>query len=361
MSSRNAFAKVEFFFELRKRIYVFFAYLCKKYNEMGKVIGIGNALVDALVRLRDEETLARLGLPKGGMQLIDDQQYDTLSVKMRQLSPARATGGSAGNAMLALARLGAEVAFIGRIGDDDTGRFLRTTYDGAGIDSRLIVTQGRTGVANTFITPDGERTFATFLGVAGLTADDVTPDLFRDGQLLHIEGYLVQNHKMIERVCQLAKETGLKTSIDLASYNVVSENLDFFRSLVREYIDVVFANEEESQAFTSGKGPSEALEEIASMCEVAVVKLGKRGSSAMCGDERVFAPGRTVGVVDTTAAGDFFAGGFLYGLSCGASLQRCLETGALLSSHIIQVVGTRLSDAAWEEIKATVNANLNNN
>ncbi len=329
---------------------------------MDRIIGIGNALVDVLVRLDSDSQLSDLGLPKGGMQLIDDKTLMQLSLRMKELAPTRATGGSAGNAMLALANLGAHPGFIGCVSDDETGCFFCDNCQATGIDARLITRQGLSGVANTFITPDAERTFATHLGVAAqLSADDITPQLFEGYQIIHIEGYLVQNHDLIRKVCRTAKQLGLQTSIDLASYNVVTDNLELLRNLVTEYIDIVFANEEESAAFTEGKAPEEALHEIASMARVAVVKLGKRGASAMQDGIEAFVPGQRVDVVDTTAAGDFFAGGFLYAYSHGASLENCLHMGTLLSQNIIQVIGTRLSDSVWDRIRQEAKAILSKN
>lgn len=329
---------------------------------MDRIIGIGNALVDVLVRLDSDSQLSDLGFPKGGMQLIDDETQKQLSTRMKELAPTRATGGSAGNAMLALANLGAHPGFIGCVSNDETGCFFRDNCQATGIDARLITRQGLSGVANTFITPDAERTFATHLGVAAqMSADDITPQLFEGYQIIHIEGYLVQNHDLIRKVCRTAKQLGLQTSIDLASYNVVTDNLELLRNLVTEYIDIVFANEEESAAFTEGKAPEEALHEIASMAQVAVVKLGKRGASAMQDGIESFVPGQRVDVVDTTAAGDFFAGGFLYAYSHGASLENCLHMGTLLSQNIIQVIGTRLSDSVWDRIRQEAKAILSKN
>ena len=319
---------------------------------MKKIIGIGNALVDVLVRLEDDCQLSALGLPKGGMQLINDSQQCSISEKIAKLQPTRATGGSAGNAMLALANLGARPGFIGRIGDDETGDFFLDNCRSVGIDARLVRGEGFSGVANTFITPDAERTFATYLGAAAqLSSSDIAPELFRGYQLLHIEGYLVQNHELIEKVCRVAKELGMTTSIDLASYNVVQENRSLLCDLVTRYIDIVFANEEESRAFAQGKQPEEALKEIAEMADIAVVKLGKRGAMAMRQGRQAFVPGQRQSVVDTTAAGDFFAGGFLYALSQGGTLEQCLEMGTLLASNIIQVVGTRLPADTWTAIR----------
>lgn len=319
---------------------------------MQKIIGIGNALVDVLVRLESDAQLAQLGLEKGGMQLIDDGHQRILSAQMQQWNPAKATGGSAGNAMLALANLGAHPAFVGRVGDDEMGRFFSDNCDTSGIEARLMKQGGATGVANTFITPDAERTFATYLGVAGQMApEDIRRELFQGYDILHIEGYLVQDCRLIQRICEVAKQLGMTTSIDLASYNVVSSNRSLLRELVAEYIDIVFANEEESAAFTQGKQPEDALREIAGMARWAVVKVGKHGSLGMYDGRMARVPAKQVDVVDTTAAGDFFAGGFLYALSQGAGLEQCLRMGSLLSQHIIQIVGTRLPEQTWEEIR----------
>ena len=124
--------------------------------------------------------------------------------------------------------------------------------------------------------------------------------------------------------------------------------------MVQDYIDIVFANEEEATAFTGQKDPLEALREIAAFKCLAVVKLGSKGASAHLGDEEVMVQANRVPVVDTTAAGDFFAGGFLYALNKGASLKECLSCGALLGEHIIGVVGTRLPKEEWKEIKKRI-------
>lgn len=323
---------------------------------MKKIIGIGNALVDVLARLDDDNLLESAGLPKGGMQLIDEQKQTELRGLMQGLSPQQATGGSAGNAMLALANLEAHPGFVGKVGNDEMGQFFVQNCHQTGIEARLVQCDRHTGVANTFISPNGERTFGTCLGAAALlTADEVSEDMFCGYDILHIEGYLVQNHELIEKVCRIAKSLGMKLSIDLASYNVVAADLAFFRHLVEDYIDIVFANEEESAAFTEGQEPDDALQSIAKMCEIAVVKLGSKGAMAMCGEEKAQVPAHKVQVVDTTAAGDFFAGGFLYAYARDAKLEDCLRCGALLSGHVIQVVGTRLPDQEWNEIRKLLN------
>jgi sugar/nucleoside kinase (ribokinase family) len=149
-------------------------------------------------------------------------------------------------------------------------------------------------------------------------------------------------------------EMSVQLSLDLASYNVVASDLPFFRHLVQDYMDIVFANEEEAAAFTGQKDPLEALRQIAALKCLAVVKLGSKGASARLGHEEVMVKANRVPVVDTTAAGDFFAGGFLYALNRGASLKACLSCGALLSEHIIGVVGTRLPEEEWNSLTQTL-------
>lgn len=318
---------------------------------MEKIIGIGNALVDILALLRDDSALERMGLPKGSMMLIGEKRQEELRSCMEGLQVEQSTGGSAGNTVLALAHLGGKAGFIGKVGRDVLGKFYAESQKAAGIDARLLKCDMPTGVANTFISPDGERTFGTCLGAAAtLRASDITPALFDGVGMAHIEGYLVQNHDLMEAICQTAIELSVQLSLDLASYNVVSYDLPFFRHLVQDYIDIVFANEEEAAAFTGQPDPLEALRQIASLKCLAVVKLGSKGASARLGEEEEIVAANRVPVVDTTAAGDFFAGGFLYALNRGASLRDCLRCGTLLSEHIIGVVGTRLPEEEWRSL-----------
>lgn len=317
-----------------------------------KIIGIGNALVDVLVRLKDDSILEELNLERGGMSLVDDVKHAHITPLLESLHPSMSTGGSAGNTVLALANLHIQPGFIGMIGQDTMGLYFAENCKKVGIDATLLHGKGATGVANTFISEDSERTFATHLGAAAsMQAEDVRPEWFEGYDLLYIEGYLVQNHELIERIVQVAKQAGLLISIDLASYNVVRENLGFMRRLVKEYVDIVFANEEESAVFTGGMEAEDALQEIAEMADIAVVKLGSKGSSAMQHEKKTVISTESVSVVDTTAAGDFFAGGFLYAYSQGASMEACLRCGTLLASHVIQVIGTQLDEPTWEVIR----------
>ena len=322
---------------------------------MKKIIGIGNALVDALVTLPNDDLLHTFGLPKGSMTLIGDEEQQRIQECFASLDVQRATGGSAGNTMLALANLGAEPGFIGAVGDDATGDFFASNCTKCGITPYLTRLPAQSGIAYTFISPGGERTFATYLGAAAMMAPEtLAPEMFDGYDYLYVEGYLVQNHALILRAVELAKEKGMKVCLDLASYNIVAADHEFFTRLVTEYVDVVFANEEEARAFAQAE-PAEALEQLHSLCEVAVVKLGPAGSTIMRQGEKVFVEAWPVEkVIDTTAAGDFYAAGVMYGLMNGCTLTQCAEVGTILSGHVIQIVGTQLAGETWNQIKSLI-------
>lgn len=326
---------------------------------MDKIIGMGNALVDVLVRIDDDSLLEKLHLPKGSMQLI---QEDTLSEIRKYTSGMkihRSTGGSAGNTVCALAALGANPGFIGKVGQDETGTFFGDTLRQRGVNALLATCDLPSGIASTFISTDGERTFGTYLGAAAtLRAEDLSRKMFAGYNYLYIEGYLLQDHDLMLRAVQLAKEEGLQVCLDMASYNVVEAERDFFDQLIVKYVDIVFANESEALAYT-GKAPHEALEEIASKCSIAVVKTGKEGFLVKKGTEVIQLLSCPVdNVLDTTGAGDFYAAGFMYGLTCGYSLEKCVQISTILATAVIQEVGTTLPAKKWDEIKLNIESLL---
>ena len=322
---------------------------------MDKIIGMGNALVDVLVSLTDDKMLEELRLPKGSMQLINEDRYLYIKSVFDQLETKRSTGGSSGNMVKALAMLGEKPGFIGKIGPDEMGDFYRSEGERVGIEMKLLMSEVRSGVASTFISRDGERTFATHLGAAyRMEASDLTPEMFKGYTYLYVEGYLVQNHDLIMRAMQLAKDAGVQVCLDLASYNIVAEDLDFFKLLVNRYVDIVFANEEEAKAFAESN-IGQALDIISSLCSIAVIKLGSKGSVIKKGTEVVRLNTKKIDcVMDTTGAGDFYAAGFMFGLMNGYSLEKCGQIGTILATEVIQVIGTSLSDEKWNEIKLNI-------
>ena len=317
---------------------------------MIKVLGLGNALTDILLQVSDDD-LRELGFPKGSMNLID---FDTaLSIQNRFLSVRKTmvAGGSASNTINGIASLGGKAAFFGKLGNDEVGEFYRADLEKNGVQPILLPSSLMSGCCTVLITPDGERTFCTYLGAsADLCADDIRPENFLGYDIFHIEGYMVQNHELIEKAIRLANEAGLKISIDLASYNVVNENREFLENLVTQYVDIVFANEDESYAYTHLQ-PEEAVEQIASQCDIAVVKVGRKGSYVQRGRERYHVGAITSQCLDSTGAGDLYAAGFLHGLSDGFDIRRCAEIGTLAAGRVVEIVGTKLPDETWEEIR----------
>lgn len=330
------------------------------FEKMDKIIGMGNALVDVIATLPNNDLLEKLELPIGSMQLIDEVKLKEIQFYFKQMQTHQDTGGSAGNTIRSLAKIGVQTGFIGKIGDDEYGRFYRDSLQRNGIEAKLDVSPNEpSGIASTFISSNGERTFGTYLGAAALlTQDSIKPELFAGYQYLYIEGYLTQSHPMILHAMKLAKEQNMKICMDMSSYNIVAGDLDFFKQLIAEYVDIIFANEQEAYAYT-GKGAVEALDELGEKCEIAVVKVGPEGSYIRCGAETVKVPPLSSSkAIDTNGAGDYYAAGFLYGLLQKCSIKQCGEIGSLLSGNVIQVIGTTVPQKQWDQIKLNIHGIL---
>ena len=319
---------------------------------MKKVLGLGNALTDMLLQV-SEDDLRELGYPKGSMNLISKQEAAAIQQRFASVRKRLVAGGSSCNAISTIASLGGKAAFIGKIGNDEVGDFYREDMIRNGVKPILLLSSknAMSGFSIVLVTPDGERTFATYLGAAAeLCADDISKDAFNGHDIFHIEGYLVQNHELLEKSLRLAKEAGCMVSLDLASYNVINENHAFLKKLVKQYVDIVFANEDESFAYTH-LNPEESVQMIAEQCDIAVVKVGKNGSYVQQGSKRVHIGAITTSCTDSTGAGDYFAGGFLHALADGFDIRRCAEIGTIAAGRVVEVIGTKLPDEQWEEIR----------
>ena len=317
---------------------------------MSKVLGIGNALVDIMTRLDSDDVLQLFNLPKGSMQLVDGNLSDIINQGTDSFEKTIASGGSAANTIHGLARLGIETGFLGKVGKDELGLYFKKDMESSGIKPLLFESDTSSGKAIALISPDSERTFATFSGAAvEMGTDDLSDEIYKGYDYFHIEGYLVQNHHLIEQAVKLAKKNGLKICLDMASYNVVEDNLEFLQRIVKEYVDIVFANEEEAKAFT-GKEAEEALHDFASICDIAVVKVGKMGSLIKQGNHVFRIHAITAKSIDTTGAGDLYAAGFIYGLIKGFSLDICGKIGSILAGKTIEVVGPKMTPDKWDEV-----------
>ena len=323
---------------------------------MKKVIGIGNALTDMLVNLRSDQVLEKFDLPRGSMSLVNSEQQKEISKSVSGLPYTLSLGGSADNTIRAMARLGCKVGFIGKVGRDSTGDFFESALDNLGIQPFILRGEERSGKCVSLVSPDGERTLVTHLGAAvEMKAEDLKPEIFDGYDCLYVEGYLVQDHNLIRGAIRMAKELGLKVAIDLASFNVVEENVEFLREVISEYVDIVFANEDEARAFSGEEEPVNALQYISTMCDLVIVKIGMRGALIKQGSEvshvGIMAAAKRI---DTTGAGDFYAAGFLAGMCEGLTLRQCGTIGAITAGKVIEIVGTTPTEEAWDDVARLV-------
>ena len=314
-----------------------------------KITGVGNALVDVIVNIPSQELLDRLALPLGSMTLIDLETHDAIMAEISSLTKHYSTGGSAANSMNGLAKLGCKPYFIGKVARDEAGVFFAQDQVDSGIEERLIRTDDLpTGKCISLVLPCGERTMATYLGAACTMLEQEVE--IPECDLVYIEGYLLQSHHLIGGIMTKAKAAGAKVALDLASYNVVEENLDKLNELIDKYVDILFANEQEAQIFSGGLPAEQALEMMVGRCSTAIVKIGARGALIARGTERCHVDIVDAVVRDKTGAGDMFAAGFLYGMSRNLDLKSSGDIGSLLSGRVIEVAGAKIPQDKWEEI-----------
>lgn len=319
---------------------------------MKSVIGLGNALTDILVNLKNDEILGYFNLPRGGMTLMDSALQSEVSAHVSTLPHTLSPGGSASNTIRAMAHLGVRTGYIGKVGKDDTGDFFCKTMEELAIRLHVLRGKGHSGKCVSLVSPDGERTMCTHLGAAlEMDYDEIGQTVFDGYDYLYIEGYLVQNHDLILGAVKLAKSRGLQIAIDLASFNVVEEHLDFLQALIGEYVDIVFANEQEAFAFTGEHNPLEALDRLSHSCSLGVIKAGIMGSYIKYRG-KVDHVGILVApkLVDTTGAGDLYAAGFMTGLCKGLSMLQCGTIGAITAGKVVQVMGTTMDTRQWDEV-----------
>ena len=322
---------------------------------MKTILGIGNALTDILAVLPDDTLLGTYHLPKGSMQHVDMETGDKIWAALKPLGVKYVAGGSAANTITCTSIFGMPSSFIGKIGDDELGLLFKSDQEQYGVKTKLFKSEHSSGRSMVFVTgANAERTFAVYLGAAlDLVAEDLSPEDFVGYDYFHIEGYLVQNQDLIRKAVQMAKEAGCKISIDMASYNVVESNEAFFHNLVDRYVDIVFANESEARAFTKQE-PRDALDTLASQCEIAVVKVGKDGSMVKQGDEYHYIEAWPAATVDATGAGDTYAAGFLYAHSLGMPLKVCGEVGSIIAAKVVEVIGTKIDVPRWKDAKREI-------
>jgi len=321
-------------------------------NTTYDLVGVGSPIVDVLARVPDT-FLQQVGGEKGGMVLVDAAAIGQWMAALPD-GFAEAPGGSSGNTVFAASRLGLRTTFVGKTGNDTGGEFYRRRFGELGGDaSRFKIAEQPNGRCLSLITPDSERTMRTDLGAAAtLAPEEVTPADFIGCRHAHIEGYLLFNEALMRAVLEAAKSSGCTISVDLASFEVVGATREILPDILRDYVDVVLANEEEAAAYLEKEESPEAMaRELGKVCDLAVVKAGADGAWIVRGKETVFAPALSgIQPVDTTGAGDYWAAGFLSGWLKGKPLETCGHWGSILGAEIVQVIGASLDETTWERI-----------
>ncbi len=309
------------------------------------IVGIGNAIVDVLTHA-DDEFLERHELVKGAMTLVDGDRSAGIYAHM---GPAReVSGGSCANSMAGAAALGARVAYVGKVRDDQLGAFFAHDIRAAGVhfDVAPAADGPPTARCMVMVTPDAHRTMATYLGASTeLAPADIDTELFRAAAITYLEGYLWDPPlaKEAMRVAiAAALDTGRRVALTLSDPFCVERHRDEFWELVNGDIDVLFANEHELCSLVRRDDVWDAIAEIQGRCEIVVVTRSDQGSLVVTADLVEEVPAVPVRhVVDTTGAGDLYAAGFLYGLTRGWTMRECGLAGAAAAAEVISHFGAR--------------------
>jgi len=313
------------------------------------VSGIGSPLLDLSLEV-DDDILDNLDLKKGSMKLIElDEARRILNLINQNGFDIRKTpGGQVANVLAGISSLGGKAVFLGKVGDDEHGKIYHEATKKIGTHCRLSKHESfDTGYAITFISPDGERTFATYLGASlHFGVDDLDKKVITSSKILHIEGFTLEDKKLretIKHAVEIAQYNNTKISLDLSDSELIKRNFDYLRYFVDQYVDVIFANEDEAKAFT-GKNEIDALHEIYKKCALAVVKLGERGSLIKDGKAVYKIPARKTNFINSNGAGDMYAAGILYGLANNMSLEKTGNLASYIASLVVARDGARVEE-----------------
>lgn len=321
------------------------------HNKKRLIVGVGSALIDILVH-EDDDFLEKVGGIKGGMIYVDSDDIEhMLSVTSNETRVV--PGGSACNTAIGVSRLGGQARFVGKCGMDAMGNFYRTNLKANHVEPMLFKSSSPTGRVLSIITPDAQRTMFTFLGAASkIQPDEITKDFFNNAAIVHIEGYLLFNEDLILAALTAAKEAGACISLDLASFTVVEEAKPFLDKIVKAFVDILIANEDEALAFTGYSDEDKALACLAKNVDIGILKLGERGSYISQFGKRVRIDPLGTGVaIDTTGAGDLWASGFLFGLVNGYDINACGRIGSACGYEVCRVIGASIPQKGWQRIR----------
>ena len=307
-----------------------------------KVLGIGNAIVDVLCKV-DDQFIKDHNLTKGTMKLVDEQEFKKLLSNLKIESTI--SGGSVANSIVGMSQLGDEVSFIGKVNDDDLGHKYINGLKKENVDYFYNVKKENipTGTCLILITPDSERTMCTFLGIAGQINDnDIDVNAVKNSEITFLEGYLWDEGgptKAFEKALSASK----KSAMSLSDPFCVDRHKDSFLNLVKNKLDIIFANEKEAMSLIDAKSFDEVIEFGKSLNKLFIVTRSDKGSVAIDGSDISEAQAKSnLKIVDLTGAGDLFAAGFLHGFTNNKNPHESLKLGTEMASKIIQKIGARL-------------------
>lgn len=318
------------------------------------VLSICNVLKDIIIKVSDDD-IKDLGLSKGIMVLISEEEQQNILRKFQDKEKKVELGGSGTNAMRTMAILGQKVSQTGMVGEDVYGDICFQRIEELGIKNNIKKSKiGNTGTSIILITPDGERTMNTCLGMSrNYTVNEIPEADIANSKYLHLTGYQWDTNNQIEAVnhaIHIAKSNNTKISFDLSDPFCVTRHKETFINIIDAHIDVVFANLKEASMLTD-KGLDESLDMLSNMADIAVIKCGPEGSWIKTKTQKIKIPANKINVVDTTAAGDMYAGGFMYGLTKNLPLEECGKIANFCAETVIQQVGARVPENLGQLLK----------
>ena len=312
-----------------------------RYN----VFGVGNALVDIVVRI-DDDFLKENKIRKGVMTLIEAETQENLIKSLKVQYPEKRSGGSAANTMIGIANAGGTGYYVGKVGNDNNGLFYKVDMEESGIIFHHTPGHGMTGTCLVLTTADGERTMLTSLGISSeLTRSDIKPETISESEIIYVEGYLWDRENTKEAcifTMEEGKKLGKKVSFTFSDPFCVNRSRDDFRRITKQYVDIAFCNHEEAMALTQTDSPEDAIQGMAEYCDLVFMTWGHHGCMISNQGVEKHIPGFPVKPIDSNGAGDAFAAGTLYGLTHGLSIENSAKWGNYMASLVIQNIGPRL-------------------
>ena len=309
------------------------------------VYGVGNSLVDIQARVSDA-VLSQLGFPKGIMTLVDESIQRRVLDALHGAPISQCAGGSAANTVIAVADFGGKASYAGKVSADPLGHFFLRDMREIGVNIDVPVGQGNSGTCVILITEDAQRTMLTHLGVsATLGPDDVNEAEIRNAKYVYVEGYLFggePTRSAALRTMELAKKNGVKVAFTVSDPFLISQHRDEFWALIEGPVDLLFCNLEEARSLTGKHDPVECAVEIHRHAENVALTLGPNGSILMHEGEVIPIQGVPVEAIDTTGAGDMYAGALLYGITNGLSWRQAGVLASHAAARIVAQLGARL-------------------